>query len=141
MSTDEKLDTLIVAFSSFKESQEQSHKTLETKLQNFESKLTAAKESQGEATKRALKRIKQDRPLQFQRKGHEEQFHFNLDIQDHVSTAAGHLGKLTPSEKEKPIVEQALRELEEGASSLAEGKSIFTSLTSLRMAGTRWRNT
>ena len=71
---------LLAAFENFKESQSRSHQSLEEKLQKFEEELESTKESQEEATERALKRIKRDRPLQFQRKGHEEQFRFNADI-------------------------------------------------------------
>jgi len=110
MSTaEEKLDALLAGFDGVKE-----------KLGKLEADLAATKESQEESTERALKRIRRDRPLQFQRKGHEEQFRFNLDVQDHVAAAANHLGKLAPSEKDKPIIERALKELEEGSSTLAE---------------------
>ena len=49
-------------------------------------------------------------------KGHEEQYRFNANIQDHV--ASRQLDKLTPPEREKLIVEKAMKELQEGASSL-----------------------
>jgi len=119
-STDEKLDALLAAFENFKESQSRSHHSLEEKLRKFEEDLESTKESQEEATERALKRIKRDRPLQFQRKGHEEQYRFNADIQDHVASASRQLDKLAPPDKEKPIVEKAIKELQEGASSLSE---------------------
>ena len=61
-----------------------------------------------------------DRPLQFQRKGHEEQYCFNVDIQDYVASASRQLEKLVSQDKEKPIVEKAMKELKEGSSSLAE---------------------
>jgi len=109
LSTDQKLDSLLAGFAEVKQ-----------KLGKLEADLAETKESHEESTERALKRIKRDRPLQFQKKGHEEQFKFNLDVQDHVSAAASHLGKLAPSEKDKPIVEKAIKELEEGASTLAE---------------------
>ena len=120
LSTDQKLDALLASVDSFKDSQMKSQQTLEEKLQKFDAELESTKDSQEEATERALTRIKRDRPIQFQRKGHEEQYRFNADIRDHVAAASRQLEKLAPPEKEKPIVEKAIRELNEGASSLAE---------------------
>ena len=125
LSTDQKLDTLLAAFENFKDSQQKNHQSLEEKLHKFEADLESTKESQEEATERALKRIKRDRPLQFQRKGHEEQFRFNADIQDHVATASRQLEKLAPPDKDKPIIEKAVKELQEGASSLAERQKLI----------------
>jgi len=65
MSTDEKLDTLLALFDSFKESQIKIQKTAEDKLQKFKGDLEAMKASQENATERALQRIQRDRPMQF----------------------------------------------------------------------------
>ena len=86
----------------------------------FKVDLKATKESHEKATERALKCIRMDQSLQFQRKGHEEQYHFNADIQDHLVSASKQLEKLAPQDKEKPIVEKAMKELKEGLSSLTE---------------------
>ena len=87
LSTHQNLNALMESFSSFKDTILQRHELLEGKMNKFEGNLETAKESQEEATEQALKQIKRDRPLQFQPKGHEEQYHFNADMQDHV-----HLG-------------------------------------------------
>ena len=120
LSTDQKLDALLASFDTFKDAQLKSQQMLEEKLRKFEVDLESTKESQEEATERTLKQIKRDRPLQFQWKGHEEQYRFNADVQDHVASASRQLEKLAPPEKEKPILEKAIKELQEGASSLAE---------------------
>ena len=93
LSTDQKLDALLASFDTFKDAQLKSQQTLEEKLRKFEVDLESTKESQEEATERTLKQIKRDRPLQFQRKGHEEQYRFNADVQDHVASA----GKISPT--------------------------------------------
>jgi len=90
LTMDQKLDNLLASFKGGKE-----------KLMKLEADLAATKESQEESTERALKRIKRGHPLQLQRKGHEELFRFNLDVQDHMSAAANYLRKLAPSEKDK----------------------------------------
>ena len=118
MSTDEKINTLLASFNSFEDMQLKSLQRLE-KLQKFEEDLESVKESQEEVTERALKRVKRDQLLQFQWEDHDR---FNSDIQVHVASAYRQLEKLAPPDKEKPIVEKAIKELQEGASSLAEWK-------------------
>ena len=118
MSTNQKIDALLASFNSFKDTQLKSLQMLE-KLQKFERELESAKESQEEATEWALKRVKGDCPLQFQWKG-QEQCRYNSNIEDLVASASRQLEKLAPPDKEKPIVEKAIKELQEGGSSLAE---------------------
>jgi len=117
LSTDQKQDSHLAGFAEVKQ-----------KLGKLEADLET-KENHEESTERAIKR---DHPLQFQKKGHEEQF---KDVQDHMSAVASHLGKLAPSEKDKPIVDKAMKELEEGASTLAKGKNIFALPTSRKTVG------
>ena len=125
LTTNQKLDTLLAAFENFKHLQQKNHQSLEGKLHKFEADLESRKESQEEATEQALKHIKRDCSLQFQQKGHKEQFRFNADIQDHMATAFRHLEKLAPPDKDKPIVEKAIKELQEGASSLMERQKLI----------------
>ena len=90
--TDQKIDALIASFD-FKSSQLKSNQSLEEEMGKFKADLEATKESHEEATEQALKRIRMDQSLQFQRKGYEEQYHFNEDIQDHVASAFRQLEK------------------------------------------------
>ena len=115
-----KIDALIASFNNFKSSQLKSNQSLEEEMSKFKTDLKATKESHEEATEQALKCIRMDRPQQFQRKGHKEQYRFNADIQDHVAWTSRQLKKLAPQDKEKPIVQMAMKELKEGSSSLAE---------------------
>ena len=62
--------------------------------------------------------------IQFQRKGHEEKYRFNANIQDHAALASMQLEKLASQEKEKLIIDKSMKELKEGSSSLAERKHI-----------------
>jgi len=58
---------------------------------------------------------------EFQWKVHEEQYHFNLEVTDHVSAAAKHLCKLQPTlEKHKATLKKARKELQEGTVALVE---------------------
>ena len=119
--TDQKLDVLIKSVSELKKSQDSSHKELEDKLQKLEDDVAASQELQEDATERAVKRLRRDKPFEFRRKGHEEQHRFNSEIFDHVALAATHLKKILPaSDKDKAILEKVKKELEEGASALVE---------------------
>ena len=104
-----------------KKSQDSSHKELEGKLQKLEEDVAASQELQEDATERAVKRLRRDKPYEFRRKGHEEQYRFNSGIADHVAAATTQLDKIQPaSEKDKATIDKARKELEEGACALAE---------------------
>ena len=75
---------------------------------------------QEDATERATKRAKQDRPLKFKKKGHEEQYYFNAQVGDRMEAAAKKI-KVTPTfDKEAKPIQDALEELQESMSSLVE---------------------
>ena len=77
--------------------------------------------AQEDATERAIKRAKRDRPYEFRRKGHQEQFMFNEEVADRVEAAAKKIQKLAPADvKQKKTVDEALEELKEGASAIAK---------------------
>ena len=70
---------------------------------------------------RAIKWAKRERPYEFRKKEHQEQYLFNAEVTDRVETAAKKLQKLAlTDEKEKKIVEEALEELKEGVGTIAE---------------------
>ena len=91
---------------------------LDEKLKKLEANVTA---SQQDTTERAIKRAKRDRPYEFRKKGHQEQYLFNAEVADGVETATSKLQKLAlAGEKEKKIVEETLEELKEGSKAIAE---------------------
>ena len=121
MTMDQKLDELIKSVSMLQKAHDSSHKELDGKLRKLETDVAASQESQDDATEEALKRLKRDKPYEFRRKGHEEQYRFNSEISDHMSAAASQLSKLRPStDKDKATLEKARKELEEGMNALAE---------------------
>ena len=99
-STDQKLDELkellASSISALKQTQQNSKAmvTVSGKFMGLEKVLAAAKAHQEDATERALKCTRRERPLEFNRKGHEEQFRFNLQLQDNIDAASRQLEKL-----------------------------------------------
>ena len=65
LTTDQKLDALIKSVSELKKSQDSSHKELEDKLQKLEDDVAASQELQEDATERAVKRLRKDKPFKF----------------------------------------------------------------------------
>ena len=95
-----------------------SQRELDEKLKKLEQDVATAQE---DATERAIKRAKRDRPYEFRRKGHQEQFMFNEEVADRVEAAAKKIQKLAPADvKQKKTVDEALEELKEGASAIAK---------------------
>ena len=87
LSTNQKLDALIKSVAGLKKSQDSSHKELEGKLQKLEEDIAALQKLHEDATERAFKRLRRDKPYEFHHKGHEEQYCFNSGIADHVAAA------------------------------------------------------
>ena len=117
-STEEKLDNLIQSVATLTEYQKTSQRELDEKLKKLEQDVATAQE---DATKQAIKRAKRERPYEFRKKGHQEQFLFNAEVADRVEAAAKKIQKLAPTdEKERKIVKEAMDELKEGASAIAE---------------------
>ena len=63
------------------ENQEVNKRKLDTKLKKLEKDAATMHE---DAMERALKRAKQDRSLEFKQKGHQEQYEFNKEVEDHL---------------------------------------------------------
>ena len=121
MTTEQKLDKLIQSISALQKTHDESHKQLEGKLQKLEADVVASKALQEDVTERALKCLRRDKPYEFRRKGHEEQYRFNSEVSDHVASVASQLSKLQLSlDKDKAIIKKAKKELEEGGTALAE---------------------
>jgi len=127
--TDQKLDKLKELFSksieALKKSQDENSKTMGNKLSKLEEDLPTTKAEQEDLTERALKRARRDRPLEYNWKGHEEQFQFNLQVQDNIKSASRHLDKLEAIDCEKAVIEKAKEELQEGATALADHQKMI----------------
>ena len=135
-STDEKLEELKQLLTSSVEalkwaqedqrkSQDEHQRHVDNKLRKLERDVETSKDHHEDATERALKRARKDRPLDFNRKGHEEQFNFNLQVQDNLTAAARQLEKLESSDQDKLIIKKAKDELEEGAAALADRQKMI----------------
>ena len=106
LTTDQKLDALIKLVAELKKSQDSSHKELEEKLQKLEEDVAASQELQEDATERAVKRLRMDKPYEFRQKGNEEQYCFNFGIANHVAAATIQLEKIQPtSDKDKATLD------------------------------------
>ena len=106
LTTDQKLDALIKLVAELKKSQDSSHKELEEKLQKLEEDVAASQELQEDATERAVKRLRMDKPYEFRQKDNEEQYCFNSGIADHVAAATIQLKKIQPtSDKDKATLD------------------------------------
>ena len=63
-----------------------------TEISKLKEDLATAKEQQEDATERAVKLARREHNLDFNRKGHKEQFLFNQQVQDNIATASRQLG-------------------------------------------------
>ena len=115
---DEKLDSLLKSVAEIQKAHVESRQDLESRFARLEEDV---KSSQLEATEKAVKKVKRERPLEFKKKGHEEQYYFNQDISDCIIAATQQLGRINPSsDRDKALVEKTIKELEEGAASIAQ---------------------
>jgi len=80
-STEQKLDKLKELFTmsmlALKHSHEETRRTMGTELSQLKEDLAASKAQQEDATEQALQLARRECSLDFNRKGHEEQFVFN----------------------------------------------------------------
>jgi len=88
-----------------------SQRSYDVKFRKLEEDVAQAQE---DATDRAIKRAKRERPPEFKFKGHQEQFVHNEEAADHVDSATKKLQKLAPTgDKEKKVLEDAFEELQQ----------------------------
>ena len=128
-STDQKLDELKELFATsiaaLKQSHKETRRDMGSKLSKLEEDLSAAKTQQEDAMELALKRARKERPLEFNHKGHQEQFLFNETVKDNIAAATRQLGKIEPSDREKAVIEKAKEELQEGAAALVDRQKMI----------------
>ena len=95
-STEQKLDKLKELFSTsmlaLKQSHEETRISMGTKISKLKEDLATAKEQQEDAIERAVKLARREHNLDFNRKGHDEQFLFNQQVWDNIATASRQLG-------------------------------------------------
>ena len=119
---------LASSISTLKQSQEDNAKTLtglNQKLLKLEKDVAATKDHHEDTTEHAIKRTRRGQPLEFNRVGHEEQFYFNLEVQDNNASASRQLDRLETSEKDKAIIQKVKEELQEGAASLLDRQKMI----------------
>jgi len=91
---------------------------MDNHLRKFKEDVAKAQE---DATEQAIKRARRERPMEFKKKGQQEQFSFNAEVTEHVEAAARKIQKLSPTkEKEKKIVDDTLDELTQGTKAITE---------------------
>jgi len=87
-----------------------------TEISKLKEDLATAKEQQENTTERAVKLARRERNLDFNRKGHEEQFMFNQQVWDSIAAASRQLGKLeSTGDCEKAVIDRGRNEWLEGA--------------------------
>ena len=117
-STDEMLNALLKSVAELQEAHTASCQDLEAKFSRLEEDV---KSSQLEAIEKAVKKAKREWPLEFKKRGHEEQYYFNQDISDCIVSATQQLGKMNPSSyRDKATLEKTIKELEEGVALIAQ---------------------
>ena len=68
-----------------------------------------------------MKLASRERNLDFNRKGHKEQFLFNQQVRDNIAAASRQLGKLElTGDREKAVIDRARDELLEGVTALMD---------------------
>ena len=117
--TEEKLDSLLKAVSDLSNSQQDNQCDLDAKLKKLEKDVAAAQQDE---TERALRKAKRGRLMEFRRKGHQEQFEFNEQVEDHLEAASKKIKKIAdPADSDsKKFLKEALEELQEGVDVVAE---------------------
>ena len=129
-STEQKLDELKELFSTsmlaLKQSHEETRISMGTEITKLKDDLAAAKEQQEDATERAVKLTRRERNLDFNRKGHEEQFLFNQQVRDNIAAASRQLGKLeSTGDRKRTVIDRARDELLEGAAALMDRQKMI----------------
>ena len=93
------LQELIRAVSVLSKNQAASLHNLDSKFVKMEKEVAA---SQEDTTERAIKRATRDRPLEYKKKGHKEQYYFNAEVGDRMEAAAKKMKVTLTSDKETP---------------------------------------
>ena len=75
---------------------------------------------QQDATDKVVKKLASERSYIFKKKGYEQQFHFNAEVEDHILKAKSEAGKVQPAtEKDAKVLEKLQAELIEGTQAIA----------------------
>ena len=109
--TEEKLDSLLNAVLDLKDSQQDSQRNLDIKLKKLEKDVAAAQD----VTENALRKATRGRPMEFKQKGHQEEFEFNEQVEDHLEAAS------KKSRRSLLLGGQRLEEVPQGGTGRATG--------------------
>ena len=113
LSMDEKFQQIMFAIQSSKREMQEE---LSSKLEKLQKEVTYGQES---TSQEIVKRIEKH-SYQFRRKGNEEQFKFNVSVEEHMGVAMKELGKLTSADEgQKAIVQRTTQHLDKGTKALA----------------------
>ena len=75
---------------------------------------------QQDATDKVVKKLASERGYVFKRKGHEQQFRFNTEVEDRIQKAQSEAAKVQPAtEKDAKVLEKLQAELKEGTQAIA----------------------
>ena len=78
--------------------------------------------NQDDVAERIVKKLKVDHGYMFQKKGHEQQFQFNADINEHIQKAQDEADKIKPlSAAEKKVLDKLKTELHKGNQEITSG--------------------
>ena len=100
-------------------------KQMQAKMQEKISKLQKeVSANQENVAERIVKKLKVDCGYMFQKKGHEQQFQFNADINEHIQKAQDEADKIKPlSAAEKKVLDKLKTELHKGNQEITSGKN------------------
>ena len=90
---------------------------VQQRLDKLEGDVAAGQDS---AAQIVVQKLKANRSYTFRKKGHEEQYRFNADIESHLNKAQGEAAKIhPPTEKERRSLEVLKVQLQEGIQAFA----------------------
>ena len=109
---EEKIDALIKSVNNLKQTQAGDQQDLRRRFDQLEKDMAAGQE---EATKRVVKKLKEDQTFSFKKKGNEKQYIFNDNVKDQILSTGKHLdGIEATTSAGREALDKAKRELEQG---------------------------
>ena len=95
----------------------QTRAEMQEKIGKLQEELAA---TQDDVAQKIVKKLKADHGYTFRKKGHEQQFRFNADIDEHIQKARDEAEKIEPSSAaERKALDKLKIELHEGSQEIA----------------------
>ena len=113
--TAKQVDDLLVEF-------HQSRADLQHKIDQLQQDVTSG---QDDAAQLVMKNLKSDRGVVFRKKGHETQFRFNSDMEDHIGHALTEATKLPATDATGKTIETLQEELRAGMRAIANRQKLI----------------